>query len=220
MIRLRRSRSTTGQLVTVSTVVVPLIGAWILQLVVPIHQPRYLIGIAPFVFLLAGLGVEQLVVWGGPARIHAAAIGLVLILPWLNLDIGMYSQARYLHAGWRDAVEYYMAHREANDVLIPDPEWQDTTFDYYLQRSGGADAVVLPLYSSSATLNGLHQLQAEGVSGVWTAVAVYAGARDRLGPVLLGVATPTRDHSNNGEVELRRYALDSGTASARYQTAE
>jgi mannosyltransferase len=212
VLRLRRSPSMSGRLLVLSCLGVPLVGGWVGQLLLPIHQTRYLIGLTPFVFLLAGLGIDQLLTWGGATRLHAAALCLVMLVPWLNLDFRMYSDPRYLHAGWRDAAQYYLTHREPNDVLIPDPEWQDSTFDYYLRGHG--DALVLPLYSSSATANELQRLQSQGVSGVWTAVAVYANAKDRLGPVLQGVAVPTDAPVNNGYVEIRRYAFEKPTANS------
>jgi mannosyltransferase len=205
LIQLRRSWRRFPPLLIAVSVAVVLLGGWLVQLSSASHMGRYIMALTPFLFLLAGLELEALARTSWPARGAAAVAAFVVLFPWLSRDVGMYSDIHLLHAGWRNAAQFYLANRKPADVFVPDPAWQSQTFDYYLR--GYAKSTILPLESPQLTIGQVQDLQAQGVAGLWTAVAVYAGSPDRLGPILTGLAVPDGLEFNDGWVAIRRHAL-------------
>jgi mannosyltransferase len=196
----------------VSSAVVPLIGAFALQLAVPGYQTRYSLAVLAPLSILASMGVEAL--WSSMllSRIVVGVGAAALTAAWVSINGRMYQDPQYLHAGWRDAAEFYLQHRANGEILLPDPGWQASTFAYYLPRT--SDLVADPEQPTDPLASCMPLARRNGVPGIWVALATYSAAPDTAGATLHGLAEPTPLELDNGEVRLQHYTFDAPQDSA------
>jgi hypothetical protein len=200
----------------VSWLAVPLVGAYVLQLLFPGFQTRYVLAVMPPIALFAGLGLDALLSGHRPHQIASVAAAVAVGSGWLVADERLYGDPRYVNGGWRDAAMYYLSHHETGEVLVPDPAWQASALEYYLPPDSGL--VADPQPPTSSLLSCLPEAPRRGVPGVWVAVATYAGAPDRVGSLLRTIAEPTSLGLDNGLVTLRHYRFVRASGDAGQST--
>jgi hypothetical protein len=117
---------------------VPLGLFYLLQLVRPLYADRYLIVVTPALILLVAGGLLALERFARPL----ALVGLAAIVAtsWVSLrDVNLAEAAQ--KEDWRAAYAQIAEHWHPNDLIIIQPGYLETTFDYYALRDERLDAM-------------------------------------------------------------------------------
>jgi hypothetical protein len=148
-----------------------------------VFSDRYGIVALPAYLILVAVAVTWLIrhrlLW--PAGI--AAVFLLLVFAWAPLrDVNRSHGAE--KEDWRSAYAWIAANAQPGDVILVEPGYMITTYDYFVQREprlAREKAVAIPTFSADwfdcAALAQLLQEQAAGTTRFW-----LVQSPDRVGP--------------------------------------
>lgn len=135
--RRRESNARWAALFT-SLIVLPVILFWILTFKQPLFNDRYLIMSLPAYLILVALGIRFLErrIW--PLAIFAMVF--VIAYAWVPLrDINRSSLPQ--KEDWRGAYSTLVAHAQSKDLIVIEPGYLVTTYDYYAEHIDSLGAV-------------------------------------------------------------------------------
>ena len=162
---------------------VPVIGLWLVSLRQSVFSDRYGIVALPAYLILVAVAVTWLIrhrlLW--PAGI--AAVFLLLVFAWAPLrDVNRSHGAE--KEDWRSAYAWIAVNAQPGDVILVEPGYMITTYDYFAQREprlAREKAVAIPTFSADwldrAALAQLLQEQAARTTRFW-----LVQSPDRVGP--------------------------------------
>lgn len=112
----------------------PAVGLYLLTFRQPLFNDRYLIMSLPAYLLLVAAGVRVLERRCWPLAL--LAMFLLIVYAWAPLrDINRSSQAQ--KEDWRAAYTTILAHSQPNDLIMIEPGYLITTYDYYAEQFPG-----------------------------------------------------------------------------------
>lgn len=135
-----RRRESAGRwtLLFGSLIVLPVILFWILTFKQPLFNDRYLIMSLPAYLILVALGLRFLERRAWPVAIFAMVF--VIAYAWVPLrDINRSSQPQ--KEDWRGAYYTLVAHAQPKDLIVIEPGYLVTTYDYYAEHIESLDSV-------------------------------------------------------------------------------
>jgi hypothetical protein len=166
---------------------VPLIGAYILERIIPAYETRYLLMVVPAFSLLLGFGFEQLLRFRRLLAVAAVVVsGSYLLVFWVLKNREMYANPLYAH-GYREAASYFLQNRQDSGIILGlRGDYERNAYDYYLRETGHY------LYTSpSAVADQLTALRTGDYNGVWYTSYAVAGPPGAIEGSLETVARPT-----------------------------
>lgn len=121
-----------------SLIVLPVILFWILTFKQPLFNDRYLIMSLPAYLILVALGLRFLERRAWPIAIFAMVF--VIAYAWVPLrDINRSSQPE--KEDWRGAYYTLVTHAQPRDLIVIEPGYLVTTYDYYAEHISSLDSV-------------------------------------------------------------------------------
>ena len=110
-------------------------AVWTVSQVMPMYARRYLLPFLPAYLLLLAAGIRA-IPW------PRWQVGLAGALALLSLAGTLLASSHPQKDDWRGVVQYVMAHREPQDVVVFDPMWNYKPFDYYAQGTISLDSSI------------------------------------------------------------------------------
>jgi len=198
LLRLRRNALTFELSVLGAWLVVPLAALYVLQLIVPTYETRYLLMVIPAFCLVLGISLEELLKSRTLLRLAAVVSTCFVVVFWLRMDIQFYETPLYAH-GFREAATYFVNHREDNGIILGlRGEYEMYAYDYYLREPGHYVTTSLPTISDQ-----LRTLKDAGYRGIWL-TSYTVGQRLDIEDPLEAVASSTEQLTDHN-VRLRYY---------------
>lgn len=159
-----------GLSLLVAWTIVPLVSAYVLQVVVPSFWTRYLLGMLPAVTLLVGLAFETLL--RRPLVLYASAtIALVLLLAsWLN-QYDRVTEHRPYAQPFREIAAYVLGQSPTSEgpaLLLNETGFHNVGFAYYLRNQQDQVRLVeLSTTELDESWRTVSSLAEQGYPGFW-----------------------------------------------------
>ena len=196
--------------------IVPVLGLWVVSLRQSVFSDRYGIVALPAYLLLIAVAVTWMIRQRVVFPLGIAAMFLLLTFAWGPLrDVNRAQSAQ--KEDWRSAYAWIGDHAQPGDVILVEPGYMITTYDYFIQRQTGLSqykALAIPTFRAewfdqAAMVRMLHD-QAGKATRFWLIQSPdRIGAEDPhaiLATWLADHGQKLDDHVVNG-AEIRLYQL-------------
>jgi len=126
-----------GALYAATMGIAPVLAAWLVSFKVMLFDERYLIPASPFLYILAGVAIQE--IWrerAAPRWMKAVGITSVLILGMLLGEslFNYYFNGRFGKEQWREAIALLESRSQPGDLLVFDPDYIDGGYLYYRHK--------------------------------------------------------------------------------------
>ncbi|MEO8285573.1 MAG: glycosyltransferase family 39 protein [Chloroflexota bacterium] len=137
-----RSEGRNPKVLTLMLWLVPVLLFWVLTLVLPLFQPRYLIMALPSYLIMAGAGIMAL------RRVHPLLAAAPLVLLGLATGAALLSinySSNPQKEDWRGAMVYVQDHIRLRDTIVVFPGYLESAVELYYRPGGPAQVPDRPV---------------------------------------------------------------------------